>query len=69
MIVLKLALLTCVFYLAIAVLAEAAFLAAAHLMGGLGARLTFWVIFFALDWAISISLAWRVLAWRMPHGG
>jgi len=69
MFILKLALLTCLFYLALAVLAQVAEIAAAHLFGGITISLAVWAIFFALVWIVSFSLAWRVLTWRMDHAG
>jgi hypothetical protein len=69
MFILRLALLTCVFYLVMAVLAPAAEIAASHLMGGLSISSAVLAIFFALAWLISFSLAWRVLTWRMGRSG
>ncbi len=69
MIVLKLALLTCAFYLVIAVLTQAVEIAAARVLGGVTISLAVWAVFFAFVWVVSFSLAWRVLTWRMAHGG
>jgi hypothetical protein len=60
---LKLSVLTCVFYLGFTLLLEAGILAAAHISGIIGINFSrsvpFW-IFFALVWVGSFSLAWHI---------
>jgi hypothetical protein len=65
MLVLKLAALTCAFYLSVAVLIEATILGLTHLMGGIG----FFAprpklvagIFFGAVWLGSFLFAWRIV--------
>jgi hypothetical protein len=63
---LRLALLTCAFYLAIAVLAEVGVFVAARIKGSFGyvASPWGWAVWSGVMWLISYSLAWRVIkAW------
>lgn len=65
MFLIKLSLLTCAFYLLMAVVSEAATVVAARLFGGVMISRVTLVIFFALAWAVSFALAWRVLVGHM----
>ena len=72
MFILKLALITCAFYLAVAILMEAVLLVLAKVLGGLGVfmpRLG-WIVIFGSVWLASFLLAWRIvmrsLTARMP---
>jgi hypothetical protein len=59
---LKLSVLTCVFYLGVTLLLEAGILAAAHISGigiNFSRSLPFWM-FFGLVWMGSFALAWRI---------
>jgi hypothetical protein len=60
---LKLSVLTCVFYLGFTLLLEAGILAAVHISGIIGINFSrsapFW-IFFGLVWVGSFSLAWHI---------
>jgi hypothetical protein len=61
--ILKLAAVTCAFYLAAAVLMQAAAIALAHLRGEFlvyGTRLSCTVVF-GIVWLVSFLLAWRVV--------
>jgi hypothetical protein len=69
MFIIKLSLLTCTFYLLMAVVAEAGTAVAARLIGGVIISRVALAIFFAVAWAVSFALAWRVLTWRAGHGG
>jgi hypothetical protein len=64
MIIVKLAGWTCVFYMAIAALAQLALYAAARLKGGLMYYATprGWMLFFAIVWVASFGLAWHVFS-------
>ena len=63
MILIKLALLTCTFYLAIVVLMEAAFHILSRLLGGfaIGGKPWGWAVVFGVVWFASISLAWHIV--------
>jgi hypothetical protein len=65
MVILKLALVTCIFYLGMAALLHLVILVTAHLReGGFGLYGTRWgwVLLFGLLWFASFSLAWRILS-------
>jgi hypothetical protein len=64
MFIIKLSLLTCAFYLVMAVAAEVATLVSARLFGGVIISRVALIIFFALAWAVGFALAWRVLTSR-----
>ncbi len=69
MLLLRLALLTCAFYLAIAVLTEAAVFVLAGVKGSFGYMSTRWgwAVWSGVMWLISYTLAWRIVArwfWR-----
>ena len=68
MIILKLALLTCGFYLAAALLLQGLLLAVAYIKGGAGFSATRggWFFFFAIVWFISFSLAWHIVSKSFP---
>jgi len=59
--IIKLALLTCGFYLAVALLMEATLLFVAHWKGeaGLFGTRWGWIILFGLVWLLSFRLAWH----------
>lgn len=63
MIVLKLAILTCGFYLGISILVETALFVAARMKEGFMfyATLRGWAVFFAIVWVLSFGLAWRIV--------
>jgi hypothetical protein len=65
MLILKLAGLTCAFYLAAAVVIEATIITLSHLLGGFGffsTRLRLvGVVFFGTVWLVSFLLAWRIV--------
>jgi hypothetical protein len=63
MLVIKLALVTCAFYLGIAILLEAAFFGIAMWKGGIMYTLTrpVWFVTFGLFWLLSFTLAWRIV--------
>jgi hypothetical protein len=58
----KMALLTCAFYLAIAILLEAVLMGVTFAKGGLMYSLSFkvWAVVFCPVWLASFALAWRV---------
>ncbi len=60
--ILRLALLTCAFYLAIAILIEVASLILARLLGGfaISTKPWGWALIFGFMWLISFTLAWHV---------
>jgi len=63
MIVVKLAAMTCVFYLGSAVLMEASLVVLAHVLGSAGLALSRsgWMVLFGIVWLASFLLAWRVV--------
>lgn len=63
MLILKLAAVTCAFYLVIAVFIEAAAFSLAHLRGAFGffAPRSAWIGGFGIVWLISFLLAWRIV--------
>ena len=63
MLILKLAAVTCAFYLAAAVLTEAAIMVLAHVLGGFGVHASRWgwLFFFGGVWLASFLLAYRVV--------
>jgi hypothetical protein len=64
MLITKLAVLTCAFYLGINVLVEAALFGLALWRGGVAIGFTYrvtTVIFFSLIWLLSFSLSWRIV--------
>jgi hypothetical protein len=65
--ILKSALLTCVFYVAAAVLLEGLLLGLVYLKGGIvyAINFKFWAITFGAIWLGSFALTWRVL--MVPH--
>jgi hypothetical protein len=58
----KTALVTCAFYLGIALVLEALLLGVAHWKGGVIYSINFkaWALVFGLIWLASFALAWRV---------
>ncbi|HEV2990404.1 MAG TPA: hypothetical protein VG759_18350 [Candidatus Angelobacter sp.] len=66
MIILKLALITCGFYLAIALLLEGLLLGAARATGGVGLTRGAFFFLFAIAWLISFSLAWHFVSKNFP---
>jgi len=63
MVVVKLAAMTCVFYLGSAVLMEALLVLLAHVLGTAGFSLSRsgWMVLFGMVWLASFLLAWRVV--------
>jgi hypothetical protein len=63
MLVGKLALITCAFYLGVAFLIEGAWLVAAQLLGGIGVTISrvVWGSFFAVVWLASFLAAWQIV--------
>ncbi len=63
MIILKLAVVTCAFYLAAAALMWAATIVLAHLLGGFGYSVTRWgwAALFGTVWLTSFLLSWRIV--------
>jgi hypothetical protein len=59
----KFALVTCAFYLGIAILIDGATFALAHWKGsfGLSASKTGWIFFFGAVWLISFLISWRIV--------
>jgi len=72
-VILKLALLSCVFYVGIAILMEAGLFLWARLAGSAGffASRAAWFVLFGMIWLGSFSLAWHIvltsLRARLPH--
>jgi hypothetical protein len=68
MIIIKLALLTCGFYLATALLLQGLLFVLALMKGGIGLHATRggWFFFFAIVWFISFSLAWHIVSKGLP---
>ncbi len=69
MIIIKLAALTCVFYLAIALIMEGIIFAVGSIKGSFGLYATRWgwLFIFAVAWFISFSLAWRIVSKNFLH--
>jgi hypothetical protein len=69
----KTALVTCAFYIGIAIVLEALLLGVTHWKGGIFYSINFkaWAIVFGLIWLASFALAWRVtivpLLARLPR--
>jgi hypothetical protein len=59
----KLALVTCAFYLGIAILIDGAIFGMALWKGGVGvfASKTGWIVFFGAVWLISFLISWRIV--------
>ena len=67
--ILKLAILTCAFYLATALIMEGTIVVIAYLRGSFGFDATRggWFLVFAIVWFISFSLAWHITSKGLPH--
>jgi hypothetical protein len=70
MVLLKLAILTCTFYLGLAVIIQAGLHLAARLKGGVMyfAGPLGWAFVFGLIWLVSFSCAWQIVAGGMRRG-
>ena len=68
--ILKLALVTCVFYVGVCLLMEAVLLAVVYLKGGVFYFVRFWPWFgiFSVVWFICFTLAWRFVAGGLNVG-
>jgi hypothetical protein len=70
MLILKLAFLTCIFYLGIAIVLETDILLWARHAGSVGyaASRSLWFVFFGIIWLVCFSLAWHIVSTGIQSG-